>query len=246
MDANTASAPEAVTENPQKATVTWGTATPGTEGTAITLGTLAAAVNSLSGDSNSRQSLVVSGIPVGDTLSDGTGLPGHSFTAAPGNTQVDVNGWTLSSLTILTVNDVNFTLTATATVVDGDGNTSTAFATEAVTVNPQKATVTWGTATPGTEGTAITLGTLAAAVNSLSGDSNSRQSLVVSGIPVGDTLSDGTGLPGHSFTAAPGNTQVDVNGWTLSSLTILTVNDVNFTLTATATVVDGDGNTSTA
>src|SRR5262249_31003369 len=156
-------------------------------------------------DSNSRQSLVVSGIPVGDTLSDGTGLPGHSFTAAPGNTQVDVNGWTLSSLTILTVNDVNFTLTATATVVDGDRNSSTGTATELVTVAPLAPDLN-PVAAQGNEDTAIALN-LGVTVRYLSrayadASSNSRKTLVVSGIPVGDTLSDGTGLPGHSFTAA--------------------------------------------
>src|SRR5262249_58160347 len=80
-------------------------------------------------------------------------------------------------------------------------------------------TVTWlPQAESGTEGTTIALGAIPATANSLPGHSNSLQSLVVSGIPVGDTLSDGHG---HSFTATAGNTQVDVNGWTLSSLTIL-------------------------
>jgi len=42
--------------------------------------------------------------------------------------------------------------------------------------------VTWAAATPGTEGTAITLGTLADTVHSLAGDSNTLASLVVSAI----------------------------------------------------------------
>src|SRR5262249_57373273 len=116
---------------------------------------------------------------------------------------VDVNGWTLSSLTILTVNDVNFTLTATGTVVDGDGNSSRGSAAEAVTVNPQKATVTWGTATPGTEGTAITLGTLAAAVNSLSGDKIGRASCRERGKRAGDTRTVRKGMRSDGVPRAP-------------------------------------------
>jgi hypothetical protein len=83
--------------------------------------------------------------------------------------------------------------------------------------------VTWGAATAGTEGTQLTLGTLAATVNSLSGDSNSLQSLIVSTIPVGATLTDGT----NTFTASTGNTSVDVKSWTLSSLKITPTNSAD-------------------
>src|SRR2546423_10896920 len=38
----------------------------------------------------------------------------------------------------------------------------------------------------------------------------------------------------------------NVGGWTLSSLRVTPTNDANFTLTATATTLDADGNTSTA
>src|SRR5262245_62954347 len=107
----------------------------------------------------------------------------------------------------------------------------------------KKSTRTWCRATPATEGTALTLGTLAATVNSLNGDSNSLQSLVVSGIPVGDTLSDGHG---HSFTATAGNTQERKSTRPLSSHLSITYDDVNFKLTATATVVDVNNETSTA
>src|SRR5438067_1931861 len=149
----------------------------------------------------------------------------------------------MSNLRATHPNDANFTLTATATTLDADGNTSTASITEAVTVNPLAPTLTWGASTPGTEGAAVTLGALAATVNGLAGDGNSLQSLLVSGIPIGATLSDGSG---HSFTASAGNTTVNVGGWTLSSLRVTPTNDANFTLTATATTLDADGNTSTA
>ena len=50
-----------------------------------------------------EQVSTVSGIPVGDTLSDGT----KSFTASAGATSVNVLGWNYGSLTIMTVNDRN-------------------------------------------------------------------------------------------------------------------------------------------
>src|SRR5205085_1127960 len=140
---STAFVNETVTVNPKAPTVTWGASTPGTEGTAITLGTLADAANSLTGDSNSIQSLVVSGIPVRDTLSDGAG--GHSFTVTVGTTSIDVKTWTLSSLTVTTTNDVNFTSTATPLPYTTLCRSSTAFVNETVTVNPKAPTVTWGT-----------------------------------------------------------------------------------------------------
>src|SRR2546429_250660 len=139
-------------------------------------------------------------------------------------------------------NDANFTLTATATTLDADGNTSTASITEAVTVNPLTPTVTWAASTLGTEGAAITLGPLAA-VNGLAGDTNSLQSLVVSAIPVGATLSDGSG---HSFTASAGNTSVNLGSTSLYTLHGTTSNAASFTLTATTTTLDADGNTSAA
>ena len=80
-------------------------------------------------------------------------------------------------------------------------------------------------------------------MNNPAGDNNTLQSLTVSGIPVNETLTDGHG---NSFTSAIGSTSVDVTGWSLSSLSIpFTVHDANYVLTATATVVDASGNTST-
>src|SRR5205085_1167817 len=134
-----------------------------------------------------------------------------------GNTSVDVSAWNLSSLTITPMTDTNFSLTATATVRDADGNATTATTSEAVNVNPLAPSITWGASTPGTEGSAIALGTLAATGNGLTGDTNTLQSLVVSAIPIGATLSDGQR---HSFTATATNSAVDVSSWNLSSLTI--------------------------
>src|SRR5262249_47374249 len=131
----------------------------GTEGTAIALGTIAATANSLPGHSNGVQSLVVSDIPVGAVLTDGT----NNFMATSGNTSVDVKSWNLAALKITPPNDTNFILTVTAT--DQDANTASA--SEAVTVNPLAPGLNPVPA-QGNEDTAVALD-LAVTVNSLLG-----------------------------------------------------------------------------
>ena len=178
----------------------------------------------------------MSTIPDGAVLSDGT----HSFTASAGSESIDIHGWNLSSLTITSTNDADFQLKIVATTQDADGNQSQPItATEAVTVTPEAPTVA-PVAANGLEGTAIALD-LGTTVNGLTGDSNSLASLVVSTIPDGAVLSDGT----HSFTASAGNESVDIHGWNLSSLTITSTNDTDFHLNIAATTQDADGNQST-
>src|SRR6202043_2760379 len=196
---------------------------------------LGASVNGLAGDANALASLVVGAIPVGATLSDGT----HSFTASAGNTAVDVHSWNLSSLTVTSTNDTNFTLSIAATARDAEGNLSAVTtATETVTVDPLAPTLA-PVAETGLEGAPIALD-LGAGVNGLAGDANSLASLVVGAIPVGATLSDGT----HTFIATAGNTSVDVHGWNLSSLIVTSTNDANFTLSIAAPARDAGGNLS--
>jgi hypothetical protein len=208
----------------------------GTEGAAIPLSTLAATTN---GQGNTLQSLVISAIPVGAVLSDGT----HSFTAIAGSTSVNVAGWTLASLAITPPNDTSFTLTATATEQNAAGMTSSASANEAVIVDPLAPSVAWSTSSvSGTAGSAIALSTLSDTINGLSGDSNSLQSLMLAGLPAGVTLADGT----HSFTAATGSTSVNVAGWDLSHLTLMAASAMTFSLTATATEQSAGGSTSDA
>ena len=229
----TTTSTEAVTVNPLAPTVTPVAAT-GVEGSAIALD-LGVTVNSLSGDSSSLATLMLSAIPVGAVLSDGT----NTFTATAGATSVDVHTWTLSGLTITPPNATDFALTIAATEKDAAGNLSaTTTSTEAVTVNPLAPTVTPVAAT-GIEGSAIALD-LGVTVNSLSGDSSSLATLMLSAIPVGAVLSDGT----NSFTASAGATSVDVHAWTLLSLTVTPPDATNFTLTVAATEKDVAGNLS--
>ena len=197
----------------------WAATKTGVEGNTIALGAITGAVGTVT----------ISQIPVGDTLIDGSG---HSFTASVGNTSISLAGWTLSSLKIVTVNDIDFTLTATTT----SGQT----AQETVVVNPVAPTLAPVAAT-GVEGSPIALN-LGASAKNLAGDSNSLATLTISAIPVGATLSDGV----NTFTATTGSTSVSVLGWSLSSLTITPVNDANFSLSVSATQKDSQGQLSTA
>jgi hypothetical protein len=239
LHGNVASASEAITVNPLAPTIAPVPAT-GVEGSAIALN-LGVTVTNRPGDSNSLASLVVSAIPVGAVLSDGT----NKFKSSSGNTSVDIRAWNLSSLTITAANDKNFTLTVSATEADAEGNLSAATtATETVTVKPVAPTVTWAPApSVGVEGTSIALGTLSATAGGLAGDSNSLSTLTIIGAPTGAVLSDGHG---HSRVSAGISDVIDVSAWTLSSLTIKVANSGHFTLTATATEKDVEGDSSAA
>lgn len=195
----------------------------GTEGLAINLAPI----------SGSWTKLKIGSIPVGATLTDGNG---HSFTATAGVTSVDVTAWSLATLSITTISDTNFKLVATT----GGGKS----ATESVVVNPLAPTVSWGDAALGVAGQPIALGALSVSINKLAADTqNTLKSLVIGDIPTGALLSDGHG---HSFTATSTKHAVDVKGWTLDSLTIKTATAVDFTLTATATERDAEGNIAVA
>lgn len=240
-----ASATEGVTVNPLAPTVAWVGSVSGTEGGPIALGSLGITVGQLAADGtgNVIKSVVISNIPIGVTLSDGAG---HSITATNKTKSVDVTAWSLSTLRVSSANDTNFTLTVTATEADKEGNTSVTTATETVVINPLVPTVAWAAApSAGVEGSAIALGGISVTVNKLAGDGsgNTLQSLVVSAVPVGTTLSDGAG---HSFTATAGTSSVDVKAWSLSTLKVTPAGAANFTLTVTATERDAEGNTSTA
>src|SRR5207245_1108054 len=129
--------------------------------------------NALAGDANALATLVVSAIPLGAVLSDGT----HTFTATAGNSSVDVHAWNLASLSITPSNASNFTLSVAATARDGEGNLSTTTsASESISVNPLAPTLAPAAAS-GLEGAAIALN-LGPSVNALAGDANALATLV--------------------------------------------------------------------
>ncbi|MCW3475507.1 hypothetical protein OL599_13060 [Rhodovastum sp. RN2-1] len=211
-------------------TVTWSPVTQtGLEGNAILLGTITPSGTGLT-------SVLVSGIPVGATLSDGA----HSFTATAGTTSVNVLGWTYAGLSIKPVGDANFSLSAQAT--DGAANVSAA-ASEAVTVTPLAPTVA-PLAASGTVGQAIVLN-LGITANSLAGDSNSLSSVTLGGIPAGATLSNTNNnvltITGASITFSASQLAAGV----LNGLAITPASGGSFTLSVAATEQDAQGDTST-
>ena len=232
-------ATQVITVDETPPTVTWlPQAERGIEGTAIRLGAIAATVNSIPGHSDSVEQLVVSGVPAGAVLTDGS----NCFMATNGNTSVDVNGWNLSCLKVIPSNDANFVLTVTAT--DQDGNAASA--SELVSIAPLAPCLN-PVAAHGNEGMAIALdlGVTVKGLSGANGDAtpNSLDTLVVSCIPVGATLSDGCG---HSFTATADDTSQDVASWNLSSLTITPPSEFDgcFKLTVAATERDSEGDLS--
>lgn len=221
----------------------------GDEDTAIALDISAALTDT---DGSETLSLVVSSIPVGATLSDGV----NSFTASGGGTEVDISTWNQAALTITPPSDSDgdFQLAVIATATEGGpgGAMASSAGTIDVTVNavadapeidldaPQTGAQNIGVA-EGQEGKPISLD-VAASVSDTDG-SESLTSLVVSNIPVDAILSDGV----NSFTATAGDTDVDILGWDLSSLTVtpLAGNDIDFQLLVTATSTEsanGDTN----
>ncbi len=211
-------------------TVTWSPATEiGVEGSAIGLGTITPGGTGLT-------SVLVSGIPVGATLGDGT----HSFTASGGTTSVNVLGWNYAALSIKPVGDANFALSVQAT--DGSGNVSAAVS-EAVTVNPLAPSVA-PVAVSGTAGQAIALN-LGITANGLAGDGNSLSAVTIGSIPSGATLSN---TNGNTLTVSGGSitfSASQIAAGFLNGLAITPSSAGNFSLSVSATEQDAQGNTST-
>src|SRR5262249_35282939 len=147
--------------------------------------------------------------------------------ATAADTQVDVNGWDLTKLTITAPNDTNFTLSALVAAQDSNGFTYDVQVAQTVNVvDPLAPGVSWGGggAVVGTEGTAIPLDTLSYQINSLTGqdgdglNTNSLKSLTISGATDGTVITDGNA--DHSYTFSGTSDSVDVKGWSLSSLTV--------------------------
>ena len=130
----------------------------------------------------------------------------------------------------------NFSGTAsfTYTMRDGAGATSTATVQVQVAATADAPTLVVNAAA-GAEDTAIAL-SVAPALVDVDG-SEQLSALVVSAIPVGATLTDGT----RSFTATPSETSADIIGWDLSALKITPPanSDADFTVTVTATAREG-------
>ena len=145
-------------------------------------------------DGSELLALEISAIPIGATLSDGT----NSFTATTHNTTADITGWMLSSLTITPPadSDADFTLTIIATSIEAENNdlavrTAELAVTVAAIADAPMLDIVDAT---GNQDSAIALSIDPSLVD---GDGSETLSVVVGGIPLGATLSDGT----NSFTA---------------------------------------------
>ncbi|SDP50916.1 Ig-like domain-containing protein [Afipia sp. GAS231] len=219
--------------------VSSGTPGAGAEGAPIAIG-----FNTNIDASTSLTSYLISGIPPGAILRDSLG---HSFTADATHSQVDIHSWNLASLTITPANDTNFQLAAIVTATDAQGYSYSATGTESVTVNPLPPVVSFASASvAGATGqpTAIGLSVAPGGEGGPNGDGshNSISSVVISSIPNGATLTDGSG--GHHVTVTGGS--LDVTGWNYSGLTFTPTTNGAFSLTATVTEHDSDGQTSSS
>ena len=183
-------------------------------------------------------SLVISNVPIGAVLSDGHG---HTFTASAGNTSVNVLTWTVSSLSVTATNDTNFSLSFFASESGGPAMT----VSEPITVTPKAPTMSWSSGSfSEAPNQNIALPNLAVAVNGLPGDSNSLSSLVLLGIPAGQTITDGFG---HNHVSIGPADPFNYVGWNFNNFHL----DPNgqtaaFTMTAVATSIDAEGNQSTS
>ncbi len=238
-------ATEKLTVAPPAPDVSWSSSVTGIEGKPISLGALTATASGMAADGtpDTLKSIILSGLPAGARISDGHG---HGFTASATKGWASISGWSLDSLVLQTKSDSNVTLTVTVTERDVDGNLSTATASETVIVNPLAPKVTWAPAPlDGKAGAPIALGDITATAGGLAGDGagNVIQSLVVSNLRAGATLSDGSG---HSYTAPAGGGATDVTGWSVADLSLVMPMAGKVFLTLTATETDAEGNTSTA
>ena len=131
---STARVTETVVIDPLAPTVGWAAAPAGgTAGVKMALGAVTVSLGKLAGDGagNTLKSLTVGGLPAGAVLSDGAG---HSFTAPAGGGTADITGWSLTTLGLVAPAAGTVTLVLTATERDAEGNTSTAGASETVSV----------------------------------------------------------------------------------------------------------------
>ena len=188
--------------------------------------------------------LVVSNIPVGGTLSDGT--VADTFMATAGHTSVNVSGWQFADLTLTAPNDPNFALVVTATAVGPGGVSEPGIGSVPVTVNPLPPTVAPMAGLGNGAGAPILLNLdTGIVINSEAGPNgdkvpNTLYSVTISNIPSGDTLSNSNGdLPpivnGSVTLDATALANGDLNG-----LAITPVDGTNFSLTIAAVETDHD------
>ncbi len=197
--------------------------------------TISSALSDTDGSETLR--VEISAVPVGATLTDGTNV----FTATTGGTAIDVTNWTLNNLSIQapTNSDVDFTLVVTSTATEANGGDA-AVNSDAIDVQvtavADQPTLTVPSTITVDEDTESAVFSITSALTDTDGSETLQ--LDVSGIPVGATLTDGINV----FTAATGNTMVDITSWDLGNLSVTPPVDSgnNFILTVTATATEAE------
>jgi hypothetical protein len=186
-------------------------------------------------DGSETLTLEINDVPVGATLTDGS----STFTATAGNTTVDVSDWSLSNLSVTAAedSDVDFTLKVTATATE-DANGDESSRSDTIDVEVTAVADQPNLTVPSTITVDEDTNSAGFSVNSSLNDTDGSETLavVLSDVPVGVTLTDGTNV----FTATTGATTVDVTGWTWNNLSVTppTNSDVDFSLTVTATATE--------
>jgi len=212
------------------------------EDTPIALGTVATYADN---DGSEKHTTVISGIPVGASISDGNG---HSYTSqVDGDGTVDVSTWNLSTITLTPAANSSNTITLTVTGTSLEtGNQSSAGTSNTITVNVTSVAdapvIAASHQVNGNEDTAIALGTVATYADN---DGSETHTTVISGIPAGATLTDGTNTV---IIGGSGSGSVDVSTWNLGSISVTppTNSGDSFTLTVTGTSTENANTASTA
>ena len=187
-------------------------------------------------DGSESLSIQIRDIPKHVTISDGT----QSFTSGVRLGKVDVTGWDLTQLTVTppTNSEQDFTLRVTATATEADnGDRASKHDEILVQVNSiadQPVLIVPSTVAVDEDTRSAVFG-----INAMLTDTDGSESLslVIADLPVGATLTDGR----NEFVGSVGNTTVDISDWNANRLRVTPPadSDLDFTLTVTATAVEG-------
>ena len=182
-------------------------------------------------------SVDISGFPAGSRFFVGGIGVGNEVNVAGGSYTVAAVGGVLPVMYLLPPgnSDADIPLDVTANFQNGAGATGSADGngTAIIDAVADAPTASGNGAVSGEENTAIELPEISAGLQD--NDGSETLALSVGGVPVGATLSDGV----NNFVGD--GSDADITGWDLANLTITppTDDDTDFTLTLTATAIEG-------
>ena len=162
-------------------------------------------------DGSETLSLVITDLPLGATLTDGI----REFVGSVGNTTVDISDWRHNTLRITPPadSDQDFVLTVTATAVEnGSGDAAlltNTFDVQVIAVADQPLLSVPAELILSEDESA----SFAIAANLQDIDGSETLAVLLSGLPEGATLGDGT----QTYTATSGGDTIDVTTWDLAA-----------------------------